>query len=365
MQSDVDCPSSFPHKLVFRCSNLVCDCCLCRRLIGIRHPLYVRSHVAAYKMSLLMAAIVISPGIFTFYQHFAHKCVVRSFCNGTQLHSKCLPINQETNPYSESFRNFIDVSILLNIVLVIICPIIILTALNMLLLCALRQRSTNLLMLTHEETNGSTKPCIDNNYLKHHKTEQRVTLTVALIVTMFTITNGPSAVVHLLQTAYQYQSEQKDWYNVILVCSTLVVFGKASNFILFCLCSKHFRNRLFSLAQKKVHGKLDSRRRSSASVSAISVRSHPGRIQLLNSSTINGFPALNNYDSNVLLETVSVEQPAGAFKIVGHQSSLFSGQSSLTVWLHMWRNSVFPIGFMLRLINPLKISENVYEVSAD
>ncbi|KAI1720598.1 serpentine type 7TM GPCR chemoreceptor srw domain-containing protein [Ditylenchus destructor] len=239
------------------------------RLIGIRHPLYVKAHVAKYKMSLLIAAIVIFPGVLTFYQHFAHKCPVRSYCNGTQIYSKCLPINQDkwfgnqTNPYSESFRNFIDVSILLNVVFVIIFPIILLTALNMLLLCALRQRSNKLLMITSEDTNSSTKPCMDANYLKHHKTEQRVTLTVALIVTMFTVTNGPSAVVHLLQNLYQSEAGQKDWYNLVLSCSTLVIFGKASNFILFCLCSKHFRSRLFSLAQKKVHEKLDSRRRSS------------------------------------------------------------------------------------------------------
>ena len=71
---------------------------------------------------------------------------------------------------------------------------------------------------------------------------------------MFTITNGPSAIVHLLQTVYGSQHE--NWYNITLFCSALVIFGKASNFILFCLCSKHFRSRLFSLAQKKVHEKL-------------------------------------------------------------------------------------------------------------
>uniref|UniRef100_A0A915D3M1 PD-(D/E)XK endonuclease-like domain-containing protein n=1 Tax=Ditylenchus dipsaci TaxID=166011 RepID=A0A915D3M1_9BILA len=94
------------------------------------------------------------------------------------------------------------------------------------------------------------------------------------------------------------------------------------------------------------------------------VKTRPKSTKLLqNSSTINGFPALNNYENHVLLKVVSVEQIAGAFKIVGHQ--LF-GQSSLTVLLKdMWRNSVFPAGSMLRLIDPLKLSETVYEVSAN
>uniref|UniRef100_A0A7E4UPQ4 G_PROTEIN_RECEP_F1_2 domain-containing protein n=1 Tax=Panagrellus redivivus TaxID=6233 RepID=A0A7E4UPQ4_PANRE len=227
------------------------------RLIGIRHPLYIRSHVPGYKMKLVLGSIVLLPGLFTAYQHVEYKCRVRAYCQGTQLFSMCLQVNRprwfgnQTNPYSEGFQQFVDVSILLNVILIIICPIILLTALNVLLLCALRQRSHNLLMKGGDEL---ARPCVDS--LKHHKTEQRVTLTVALIVTMFTVTNGPSAVVHLLQAVYE--SQQRDWYNVTFMCSTLVIFGKASNFILFCLCSKHFRNRLFSLAQKKVHEKLDT-----------------------------------------------------------------------------------------------------------
>lgn len=52
----------------------------------------------------------------------------------------------QTNPHSQNFQQFIDVSILLNVILLIIFPIILLTVLNMLLLCALRQRSHNLLL---------------------------------------------------------------------------------------------------------------------------------------------------------------------------------------------------------------------------
>jgi hypothetical protein len=85
---------------------------------------------------------------------------------------------------------------------------------------------------------------------------------------MFTLTNGPSAIVHLLQNLLLTGIDQREWYNATLVCrfikklkmilnlpsfSALVIFGKASNFILFCLFSKHFRRRLFVLAQKRIH----------------------------------------------------------------------------------------------------------------
>jgi hypothetical protein len=138
------------------------------------------------------------------------------------------------------------------------------------LLCALRRRSIALNDLNRFDSSQKKPPIKQpqvkpsqssstegiSQHLMHAKTEQRVTLTVALIVSMFTLTNGPSAVVHLVQNLFPAINQWKDWYNVILVCSTLVIFGKVSNFILFCLCSKHFRRRLFALAQKKVHERL-------------------------------------------------------------------------------------------------------------
>jgi hypothetical protein len=51
--------------------------------------------VPRYKMAALIVAIVAVPGFLTAHQHVAHVCLVREFCNGTQLYSKCLPVNQE------------------------------------------------------------------------------------------------------------------------------------------------------------------------------------------------------------------------------------------------------------------------------
>ncbi len=137
-----------------RCVIAVCA----DRLIGIRHPLYVRSRgVATWRMRVTMTAIVIFPCLLTAYQHVAHVCVVRSYCHGTQLYSKCFPVNQDgwlgnqTNPYSPTFRQFITLSALLNVALIIIFPIILLTVLNAMLLCALRRRSSDLLRLSGDD----------------------------------------------------------------------------------------------------------------------------------------------------------------------------------------------------------------------
>uniref|UniRef100_A0A915PDH7 G-protein coupled receptors family 1 profile domain-containing protein n=2 Tax=Meloidogyne TaxID=189290 RepID=A0A915PDH7_9BILA len=251
---------------------LSCVIAVCTdRLIGIRNPLAARGHITRRKMVGLICAIV---------AHVAHVCLVRAFCNGSQLYSKCLPVNQErwfapnqSNPLSALYST-------------IIFPIIVLAILNTMLLCALRRRSKQLNNLNRNESwsqkqhknvengeslrEGSKQPLSKfsqssshsseglNQHLLHAKTEQRVTITVALIVSMFTLTNGPSAIVHLLQNLLLTGIDQREWYNATLVCSALVIFGKASNFILFCLFSKHFRRRLFALAQKRVHKRLAS-----------------------------------------------------------------------------------------------------------
>ncbi|VDO90505.1 unnamed protein product [Heligmosomoides polygyrus] len=191
----------------------------------------------------------------TFYQHFEYYCLVRSYCHETQLYSRCLPVYSETwfgkreNPFSPLFRQVISLCVLIYALAMIILPIVLLTMLNLMLLCALRKRQKNLSMACDLAERR-------NNESQLQKTEHRVTLTVTFIVTMFTVTNGPSALMHLLRTAYNLK--QQDLYDLTMICSTLVICGKASNFILFCLGSRHFRLRLIRLTQRKMNKKIES-----------------------------------------------------------------------------------------------------------
>lgn len=73
--------------------SLFCIIAVCTdRLIGIRNPLYIRSHVASYKMAILLFTIILVPCVFTFYQHFAYVCVVKHYCHNTQVYAFCLPV---------------------------------------------------------------------------------------------------------------------------------------------------------------------------------------------------------------------------------------------------------------------------------
>ncbi|MCP9256891.1 G protein-coupled receptor [Dirofilaria immitis] len=191
-------------------SRLVVAVCA-DRLIGIRKPLYTKTDWNKYRTLLLITVIVTITGIVNFYQHFQYKCFMRNYCHQTQIYSRCILINNDgrwfwnrTNPYSETYRNFIDISV----------------------------------TFTKEKRS-----------LRYLKMEHRVTLMVALIVTTFIILNGPSAVIHLVNLAYK----KKLNYNFTLLGNTLVIIDKACNFILFCLTSRHFRARLFELTQRKVN----------------------------------------------------------------------------------------------------------------
>ncbi|CAB3397110.1 unnamed protein product [Caenorhabditis bovis] len=237
------------------CSSVAhwCVIAVCAdRLFGIRNPLYARATWRWWKLPLVTAIIVFFCGILTFYQHFEYFCLVREYCSATQLYSRCLPVNADKwfggrpNPFSIRYQKLIQVCKLLHIFLMIILPIILLLFLNLTLLCALRKRQKHLSM-----GKECTDRCHNESYMQ--KTEHRVTLTVTFIVTMFTLTNGPSALVHLVM-----YFTHRELYDLTMISSTLVICGKASNFILFCLGSKHFRLRLLKLTQKKINRKIES-----------------------------------------------------------------------------------------------------------
>ncbi|VDD97429.1 unnamed protein product [Enterobius vermicularis] len=234
------------------------------RLLGIKYPLYVRAEWDWYVFPGIVGGIVLLTRLFSFYQHFEYSCKVRAFCYGAQLISICFPVTSERfiflidicitrkkkkkilfsfgnkpNPYSIRLRKFIAASKIVHAVVMVIIPIITLIILNTLLLWALRKRKNGILNGELQKTRSTR-----DAQIHYAKTEQRVTLTVALIVTAFTITNGPSAMMQFIKW--------KDPRYPTLICNTLVIFGKAINFILFCLSSKHFRRRLIEMLGRDV-----------------------------------------------------------------------------------------------------------------
>uniref|UniRef100_A0A0N4ZDV5 G_PROTEIN_RECEP_F1_2 domain-containing protein n=1 Tax=Parastrongyloides trichosuri TaxID=131310 RepID=A0A0N4ZDV5_PARTI len=225
------------------------------RLLGIRRPLMARM---SYKKSIIINLFIIfTTGALTFYQHFEYYCPIREYCRNTQVLSMCKNVNTRgpwfrnaTNPYSPWFITFIDYSIYTNVFVIVILPIFILVILNVYLLYTLKERTNNWKMLNDKLNFGSEKN--SNDLLKLHRTENRVTITVALIVTTFTITNGPSAIMTLLKSVSNMSHRNRTFVLFDLLTNALVICGKTCNFLLFCLSSKHFRKRLLGIFLKKV-----------------------------------------------------------------------------------------------------------------
>uniref|UniRef100_A0A1I7WUD7 G_PROTEIN_RECEP_F1_2 domain-containing protein n=1 Tax=Heterorhabditis bacteriophora TaxID=37862 RepID=A0A1I7WUD7_HETBA len=70
-----------------------------------------------------------------------------------------------------------------------------------------------------------------------------MTHTVLAIVTCFTLTQGPSALVFIYQILYPTTPMIRD---ISIVANQLVLTGKMLNVILFCLTSSTFRRKLFN-----------------------------------------------------------------------------------------------------------------------
>ncbi|CAD5213953.1 unnamed protein product [Bursaphelenchus okinawaensis] len=263
------------------------------RLLGIRSLLRANSQWSPCTTARLISTIILATGVLTFYNHFSYHCVVKELCNGTQVISKCFDIVQEdwpgnrTNFTPPALRAYVQWSIILNVAFVIILPIIVMLGLNCALLVVVRRQSFlmyNRLMVEQHHKDSvnmhprhkSSLPSIvtakrDSEDMGSYVTsmlfrrsidqtaqfhaEHRVTVTVCAIVTCFTITQGPSAIVMSLSFLSghrpPYVNSNITWYNISTFTGFLVIIGKTLNFVLFCLSSAAFRRRLLNILNKK------------------------------------------------------------------------------------------------------------------
>lgn len=60
--------------------------------MGIKYPFRTRSHWSRTIIALIIFLILLIAGILTFYNHFSHVCIIREFCNRTQVMAKCFDV---------------------------------------------------------------------------------------------------------------------------------------------------------------------------------------------------------------------------------------------------------------------------------
>ncbi|KAK6050293.1 hypothetical protein COOONC_12202, partial [Cooperia oncophora] len=89
---------------------------------------------------------------------------------------------------------------------------------------------------------------VNNNPSARHDQERKMTHTVLAIVTCFSLTQGPSALVFIYQLLYP--SASTILRTVSIVANQLVLTGKMLNVVLFCMTSSTFRRKLLQTCKR-------------------------------------------------------------------------------------------------------------------
>jgi hypothetical protein len=154
--------------------------------------LHTRKASSSATTLFIVLLIVIVTGALTFYHYLSFDCIIREYCNGTQLFLRCFDVTSErfvwldrlqmcisfnsswygnmTNPHSDQLRSYIKWSTYINAIFVVILPIALLTLLNAMLIAVLRRRDSQ--MMRSEDAIALKK--MSSHHLAHQKTEIKV-----------------------------------------------------------------------------------------------------------------------------------------------------------------------------------------------
>uniref|UniRef100_A0A914WX32 G-protein coupled receptors family 1 profile domain-containing protein n=1 Tax=Plectus sambesii TaxID=2011161 RepID=A0A914WX32_9BILA len=199
------------------------------RNMGVKSPLYSRKDWASGRMVVLLVLICAFTGLLTSYNFFGYHCFRTYLCQNTQLYSVCYSIASEswrgnrTNPYSHGIREYVKVSIVANVLLVVAFPIFALIALNTALLRELRKQ-INHPLLQHKHSVSSRKRSSSTVSIDRSQ-ELKVAITVCAIVGCFILTQGPSGVILVWHLASgSTPTTSPFFYNLRSAANFLVIF---------------------------------------------------------------------------------------------------------------------------------------------
>uniref|UniRef100_A0A914VMH2 G-protein coupled receptors family 1 profile domain-containing protein n=2 Tax=Plectus sambesii TaxID=2011161 RepID=A0A914VMH2_9BILA len=228
------------------------------RLMVILWPLKARNFWKTTRLVVVIALIWIASFTITFYYHIVYEVhsVNMTYtwldANGTN-HSR--PIVRRMSMVRPGMSEYKQVSTIVNILIVILIPLVVLATVNGLLVFCLRRQQKFMFQSTKGDRTGAAD---NNNIVSNPKRQQRaqrkVTIMVIVIVSAFTITNLPSAAVHLYELVRMIELDTRQseiFQTVAVIANSFVITGKTLNFFLFCMSSTHFRLRLVRIIVKK------------------------------------------------------------------------------------------------------------------
>ncbi|CAI2349812.1 unnamed protein product [Caenorhabditis sp. 36 PRJEB53466] len=216
------------------------------RVAGVRSPLHRLTTPSRGKLVIGLVVLLSSCAALTFYNHVSHHCFIKSFCNASQIMAVCLDVNLDvwpnnrTNISPPALRTYVAATRAANAMLVVFLPMILLVILNVMLLYYVKKRSFFMYASLGKVSAKMRKagevalPFVATLFRRHsdqilqQRTEHRVAVTVCAVVTSFTITQAPSAVV-LTVTSLLKERLDSQWYHMTTVTSFLVQFSKTTH----------------------------------------------------------------------------------------------------------------------------------------
>ncbi|KAL3982944.1 7 transmembrane receptor (rhodopsin family) protein [Acanthocheilonema viteae] len=214
------------------------------RLLIIKFPFRSLKQYHALESIIIIAVVFSFTLILTGYHHFSYHCAILWVCNMTQVYVKCLPMTWNWTefgllPYyqpTSQFIFYINTSVIANAFIGVIIPVFIVAFLNVYLIRLLQIRTQQ---AKNEE--ASLGPA-SGNFCEQ---ERKMTVTIAAIVSCFTITQLPSAILFLYEKIIS-DAKTETFAKISCITNSLVLTGKMMNVVLFCLTSASFRRKLFS-----------------------------------------------------------------------------------------------------------------------
>ncbi|VDO43472.1 unnamed protein product, partial [Onchocerca flexuosa] len=205
------------------------------RLLIIKFPFRSLKQYHALGSVITIFVILAFTLMLTCFHHFSYRCATLWVCNMTQVYVKCLPVTWNWTEFglvphyqpSERFAFYINMSVIANAFIGVIIPVFVVAFLNVYLIRLLQIRTEQ--AKSDEAFLGSAS----GNFCEQ---ERKMTVTIAAIVTCFTVTQLPSAILFLYERIIN-DAKTIAFSKASCITNSLVLTGKMLNVVLFCLTS--------------------------------------------------------------------------------------------------------------------------------
>ncbi len=201
------------------------------RYLAIQFPLYVKANITLSKVRYMVAVLLLLSVILfmpVMYIYFMRLCRALGRCQMNET----LDISNFTPGDYKAIANLEFAGE----VMVTVIPLFLLIILSALLLSAYHRA----VQVAGQITSHNSQP------------ERQITLSVIMVVVVLIICQVPSLVFVLKSTINHSYSYGDVWQHILIIAQFSHSLNSAVNFIIYSMCSKHFRTNLANLISTRL-----------------------------------------------------------------------------------------------------------------